>query len=127
MPMPTKRVQEAPGSGALSRKVSPRASAASMRGSPSPVLQRSLHVNASLSLQPVPQGDGRTVSAYVRKAKTSEAKYFSEESSLRTLEISELMLFLCELLHKDLSWEETGMTPHRTRPLSGRASSRRRQ
>lgn len=53
----------------------------------------------------------------MRKAKTSEAKYFLEESSLRTLEISELLCFSSVNYFTKIFREETGMTPHRYRLL----------
>ncbi len=115
--MPTKRVQEAPGSGALSRKVSRCVQAQLYERATVSRIAEELHVNASYLCTQFRREMGRTVSAYVRKAKTSEATYLLEESSLRTLEISELLCFSSVNYFTKIFREETGMTPHRYRLL----------
>ena len=106
--MPTKRVQEAPGSGALSRKVSRCVQAQLYERVTVSRIAEELHVNASYLCTQFRREMGRTVSAYVRKAKTSEATYLLEESSLRTLEISELLCFSSVNCFTKIFREETG-------------------
>lgn len=87
------RVRQAPGSGALSRKVVRFVQGRLYEKIPVQRIAKDLHVNVSYLCTQFKRETGHTISDYVQEAKTEEAKLLLEDTALRTLEISELSCF----------------------------------
>lgn len=87
------RVRQAPGSGALSRKVVRFVQGRLYEKIPVQRIAKDLHVNVSYLCTQFKRETGHTISDYVQEAKTEEAKLLLEDTALRTLEISELLCF----------------------------------
>ena len=87
------RVRQAPGSGALSRKVVRCVQGRLYEKIPVQRIAKDLHVNVSYLCTQFKRETGHTISDYVQEAKTEEAKLLLEDTALRTLEISELLCF----------------------------------
>ncbi|MGN1022186.1 MAG: AraC family transcriptional regulator [Lachnospiraceae bacterium] len=109
------RVRQAPGSGALSRKVVRYVQARLYEKTPVSRIAEDLHVNVSYLCTQFRRETGRTISTYVQEAKTEEAKFLLEDTALRTLEISELLCFSSVNYFTRVFREHTGMTPARYR------------